>query len=86
MPLGHYANDIQPTVETDGSVTLFFRHLRGGEASDTVAVTLPGGLFLALVGMAGQILPAAHQRMLKQSKQLGDALAAVPQDGGPTGA
>jgi hypothetical protein len=66
QPTGFYANDVQPTVESAGELTLFFAHIGPEGRSDQVAITLPMGLFSELVSLYPQLLAGSVERAAKQ--------------------
>jgi hypothetical protein len=76
---GFYVNDVQPTVETDGGITLGFAHLGPAGRSNEVRVTLPAGLFAELVSLAPDLLTAATERHAKQAQRLAAFLRGAQQ-------
>lgn len=66
-PIAFYANDVQPSVETEGNVTLMFRWLGPDGASQPVHVSIPAGLLLTLTMLAPQVVEQAAIRYQKQA-------------------
>lgn len=59
MKPGVFVNDVQPTVETNGTVTLIFSYQSRIGASEPVIVHMPAGVFLALASNSRAIADAA---------------------------
>jgi hypothetical protein len=79
-----YANDCQPIVESDGNLTVLFRHnTRGGEGPVT-GITMPMGLFMELCQLGPQFAVGAAERYLKQGQDMATIARAsgVMEEGG----
>lgn len=72
-----YANDCQPSIETEGNVTLTFRYLGPDGASQPVRVAMPTGLFVQLMSMTPKIVEESVKRYYAQAQRLADYLRGV---------
>jgi hypothetical protein len=79
-----YANDVQPVVETDGNLTLLFRHNSRGGEGPVLGITLPMGLFMELCQLGPQFAVGAAERYLKQGQDMATIARAsgVMEEGG----
>lgn len=62
-----YVNDVQPTVETDGQITLVCAYQGSGGTGEAVAITMPFGLFVEVAHSLPNLVAHSAARALKQA-------------------
>jgi hypothetical protein len=66
-----HANDMQPSVDSDGSVVLTFSFIGADGTSDPLQVVIPAGLLGALLPIIPAILEGSVERYAKQAANIG---------------